>query len=139
MEQKTVQRSHCNPKFLRWGKKEDMNAFNFLSSLCNSVCKDAEIVLNLYQKTPEATEIIESTVEKCSWRRSSELFIKRMLKLCKATSFSVRDRKLMRKTANEMRRKKGYIDLKLIALLFPGKSFESVCQTYKKGFKDLST
>lgn len=123
--------------YSRWGRKEDIEAYDLLSTRADQSNFNIQFVLMHYSTDVKCTEIIDVVTNEKEWKGSTPAFITRIKNLWKNNHFSIRDRKLLRKTGYKMIKNHGKIDYKVLASYFPGKSIESVQNEYNKGFKDL--
>ena len=101
-------------------------------------CKEAGITIADFcnYETPDKNfpheSILEDLVRKIKWRmcRRKDLF-NRIKKLVWDPSFSVRDKKLLKKLVNQQR-KKGQEDYESLLYYFPGKTIEMLKEKYNE-------
>ena len=73
---------------------------------------------------------------KFDWRSGRPTLLKRIWRVGTNTSFSVRDKKLLRKLVNQQVRE-GYKDFQKILHFFPGKTIEMLEKKYNEKFDYL--
>lgn len=73
--------------------------------------------------------VLSEIKREIDWRGTRNKLLKRIRKLGRSPDFSARDIRLLKKLANQQR-KKGYLDFEEMLYYFPGKSIEQVRDKY---------
>lgn len=128
-------------KYDRWGKSDDIRAFQVLShALDGSVDRLKEFltcdsqVFNDPKKEIESgyhNSIILQVMACTNWQRKPYHLLKRFVSLSAAQKFSVRDLKRLKKLCKRQKREKAY-DFRQIADQFPGKDPKVIRTECKK-------
>jgi hypothetical protein len=90
--------------------------------------KDNEIL------RPQLYKLLLKVKEEINWGGPKVELLKRIRKLGKSTTFTVREVKLLRKLINQQKRE-GYTDFKAVLYYFPGKSLKMVRNKYNEKYR----
>lgn len=119
----------------RWGRKEDKKVFE---ELIQVVIKTGLSLTEFFKagKDDAQETILNTLMRKYEWKRGIRSFKSRLASLCK-TSFSVREKKLLRKLCRKQTMNHSEVDFRTILPHFPGKSIQMLENKFKEGFADI--
>ena len=123
------------PKFRRWGKIEDCEAFILLKEELarHQIDEDSffqtnmNLILDHHNqiiKDPMYNSIAQKLVRNLSWTRTPYHFLYRIFKLSIDQTLSFRDKILLRRLTNKMQNNQ--IDFESVASYFPGKTHDVI-------------